>query len=84
MDPSVFALVRNAAELGVGDVVLTPSLRRAEVIGHLGGRVMLVYLDDHGLRLPDDRVNLFAHWLHLVRKAGQPLAAALDAARAGL
>lgn len=67
--------VRNPAELGVGDQVLTPSQRRAEVVGHRSGRVALVYLDDSGRRLTYDTVMLFAHCLRLVRRAGQPAVA---------
>jgi hypothetical protein len=63
------AAVRNAAELGVGDVVRTPTQRLATVTGFNGDYVLLVYLADDGTSDENDAVTLWPGYVSLVRKA---------------
>ena len=66
------AAVRNAAELGVGDVVRTPTQRLATVTGFSGDYVLLVYLADDCTSDENDAVTLWPGYVSLVRKAAPP------------
>jgi hypothetical protein len=66
--------VRTAAELGVNDLVRTPSGRSARVLGYVAERVLLQYVEADGFEHAGDEVSLRADLLVFVTKAvPQPL-----------
>jgi hypothetical protein len=63
--------VRTAAELVIGDVVMTPTGRHALVQKHLDAKVDLAYCDESGTWKDGDEVALAPTSLRMVRRASK-------------